>query len=1062
MRGLFLNHRTFEMGKVVELSQETRRFSVVFFKTGEKKSFTSQVLNDFTRYTLPIGAQVKFGPEELTVLEFIKPEQTENQSPTPYKYKLKFNKSGMTTIQPENLFSLINLPSNDLKSRIINLQMDEFKRYKTKLNLSQQIKRLSKECDDIRSLLSPRIDLHPHQAYVASNVINDPIRRYILADEVGLGKTIEAGIIVHDCLQKKHSAKILIITPASLSRQWFFEMFSSFGGQTFKLCELHDVNELDFKNWTKLIMSYENALDTKDEILKIKWDLVIVDEVHQILKIKNLNNFIKKISLKTRDILLLSAIPLKQRETELLELLSILEPSKFAENFDEKTFLEMFKSQPKIGSRLRILKKELEKPNNNQRILKICQSIMEIEIIKKDQEMMSNFNIIIESKFDLENFKKFYSEIIHKYRISRRILRNRREVLIEKEKITPIKRLLNVYDYEPEAIEEEIYFQVKNIFVQLRNKNIPKNILFPFLKLFLQALSHPHNLKKLLDIFKSSIPASPIEDVIELMNVNFGTYGKYWEKNVIKLFNYIKYFNIDQNLFENLSSEVSFMLSDQGENNRTKKLYSILDEKIKSKQKTLIFAGFPDLAEQLVDELSKKYGRNIITSFLNEDVSEIKEENVSKFRDNPEVVILVSDETGGEGRNFQFVQNIIHFDLPLNVSSIEQRIGRLDRLKREEYFENVESNVFVNSFSSKEKALFKCYEKGFNVFTESISGLEFAINEIEERILYTYLYNSEEDLDELHLEINETIKNERMSDSSEALLDEASFDKSIDDYLYKRQTDIEIELEKEFVEYFKLISTGRSCWPNDGCWVFRPENVVYGTLNLIDKNIAGEVSTKKGTFNRNIAQKKRDIEFFTFGNPLFDAVVTSLDNPIFGSTFAIKIKKENNEEICFFKIVYKVKIEDDLYYNFPSLVNTIESFFDELEYVEIFDVSSEINLLDNEEKLKDLNYEKENFERDLSKDEVDNLLINLQGDYADIINNIFKNKTEEIKKIFSKKIEEKILNEKLKIEKNCKFLRDFFGNIYDDEIKTWTEFSKNLSKWQTTIKSFGLITTKIS
>ena len=238
--------------------------------------------------------------------------------------------------------------------------------------------------------------------------------------------------------------------------------------------------------------------------------------------------------------------------------------------------------------------------------------------------------------------------------------------------------------------------------------------------------------------------------------------------------------------------------------------------------------------------------------------------------------------------------------------------------------------------------------------------------------------------------------------------------------------------------------------------------MLYGTLNLVDKNIAGEVSTKKGTFNRNIAQKKRDIEFFTFGNPLFDAVVTSLDNPIFGSTFAIKIKKENNEEICFFKIVYKVKIEDDLYYNFPSLVNTIESFFDELEYVEIFDVSSEINLLDNEEKLKDLNYEKENFERDLSKDEVDNLLINIQGDYADIINNIFNNKTEEIKEIFSKKIEEKILNEKLKIEKNCKFLRDFFGNMYDDEIKTWTEFSKNLTKWQTTIKSFGLITTKIS
>ena len=51
-----------------------------------------------------------------------------------------------------------------------------------------------------------------------------------------------------------------------------------------------------------------------------------------------------------------------------------------------------------------------------------------------------------------------------------------------------------------------------------------------------------------------------------------------------------------------------------------------------------------------------------------------------------------------------------------------------------------------------------------------------------------------------------------------------------------------------------------------------------------------------------------------------------------------------------------------------------------------------------------MNYEKENFERDLSKDEVDNLLINIQGDYADIINNIFNNKTEEIKEIFSKKL----------------------------------------------------------
>ena len=99
---------------------------------------------------MPIGALVKFGPQELTVLELIKPEHAENQSLIPYRYKLKFNKSGLNTIQPENIFDLIDLPSNDLKSRIINLQMDEFKFYKTKLACYNKLKIIKMQ--DIRSL----------------------------------------------------------------------------------------------------------------------------------------------------------------------------------------------------------------------------------------------------------------------------------------------------------------------------------------------------------------------------------------------------------------------------------------------------------------------------------------------------------------------------------------------------------------------------------------------------------------------------------------------------------------------------------------------------------------------------------------------------------------------------------------------------------------------------------------------------------------------------------------------------------------------------------------------
>ena len=70
------------------------------------------------------------------------------------------------------------------------------------------------------------------------------------------------------------------------------------------------------------------------------------------------------------------------------------------------------------------------------------------------------------------------------------------------------------------------------------------------------------------------------------------------------------------------------------------------------------------------------------------------------------------------------------------------------------------------------------------------------------------------------------------------------------------------------------------------------------------------------------------------------------------------------------------------------------------------------------------------------------------------------NKIEEVHNIFYQKIEPKIIQEKQKIERNCEFLKNFYGDMYEDEISTWTNFADNLSKWKTTVKSFGLISTE--
>ena len=267
-------------------------------------------------------------------------------------------------------------------------------------------------------------------------------------------------------------------------------------------------------------------------------------------------------------------------------------------------------------------------------------------------------------------------------------------------------------------------------------------------------------------------------------------------------------------------------------------------------------------------------------------------------------------------------------------------------------------------------------------------------------------------------------------------------------------------MEKEFVEYFRLISNGKSCWEKEGCWFFRPENVVYGTLNLVDKNIAGEVNTKKGTFNRSIAQKKEILNFLLLVIHFLTLLFHLLIIQYLDQHLLLRLKRKM-VTTSVFKIIYKVKISSELYENFPSIVNTIESLFDEFEYVDIINVSGDLNLLENEEILKDLNYEKDNFERDLNKDEINDLLINVQDEYKNIINNIFNNKIEEVHNIFYQKIEPKIIQEKQKIERNCEFLKNFYGDMYEDEISTWTNFADNLSKWKTTVKSFGLISSEI-
>jgi SNF2 family DNA or RNA helicase len=159
----------------------------------------------------------------------------------------------------------------------------------------------------------------------------------LLADEVGLGKTIEAGIVLKELILRRVAKNVLILTPATLTLQWQAELFFKFD-EEFKI-----VKTLEDWNESKLISSIDLAKRPEHEIysLKKKWDLIIVDEAHK-LKNPETQNYKLIDALSKKNILFLTATPLENSLLELYTITNLIRPGlfgtmkKFKDNFIEK------------------------------------------------------------------------------------------------------------------------------------------------------------------------------------------------------------------------------------------------------------------------------------------------------------------------------------------------------------------------------------------------------------------------------------------------------------------------------------------------------------------------------------------------------------------------------------------------------------------------------------------------------------------------------------------------------------------------------------------------------
>ena len=226
---------------------------------------------------------------------------------------------------------------SNIKNKLRKLEFDDKETFDLTINAFQLLSKIKEsKLSIISSIKSNKaIELYDHQIYAAMKVKNEFGGSAILADEVGLGKTMEAGIILKEFLISGLAKSVLILVPPSLVYQWQDELQTKFN---LNFTQKDDSNFIDPASHDLLIYSHSSAtsLTKKEFLTKRNWDMIIVDEAHSMKNASTQKHQLLK-ELSRKFTLFLSATPIQNNLSELYNLVELLKPGTFGTLSEFKT-----------------------------------------------------------------------------------------------------------------------------------------------------------------------------------------------------------------------------------------------------------------------------------------------------------------------------------------------------------------------------------------------------------------------------------------------------------------------------------------------------------------------------------------------------------------------------------------------------------------------------------------------------------------------------------------------------------------------------------------------------
>lgn len=525
------------------------------------------------------------------------------------------------------------------------------------------------------AMTSARIDLLPHQVVLTHRIATASPRRYLIADEVGLGKTIEAALILRELASRGELTRALMVVPAGLVNNWHRELnevfnldFEVFGPEG----DITDRKTNVFAKHDRLIAS----IDTLKRPARIKrlldaprWDLVVFDEAHHLTahrtggKVRKTENFKLAEALKdhARDLLLLSATPHQGNHFQFWMLVQLLNPTLFGSSED------MLENRHRLNTVMfRRTKADACQPDGSPLFARRWVHTESFLMNQEERLFYEKLREYLEDGFDLARRQGnqgralgFLMAIFQKIAASsfaavRRTLK---------------RRLLMLTLHEAFLRDKELDIEGRERLTEEARELIHEDLGLP------RDSVGRSEVERVLADLKYRLVKRLDEEALEMASDPYGS--EYSATHAEEAASAIVDLHLPE---ERLRIGDLLRIFPQQRETKAQKLLDGLGHlwRQNPNEKIVIFATYLGTVDLIAREIEQAYpGQGVVVLRGGDHGAKLAAER--KFRQKEGPRILVCTAAGREGLNLQFARILFNFDLPWNPMDVEQRIGRIHR-----------------------------------------------------------------------------------------------------------------------------------------------------------------------------------------------------------------------------------------------------------------------------------------------------------------------------------------------------------------------------------------------